>query len=399
MNAQQQALMAQAMAMSNQQGAGQRSAGGANNQQQLNQAMAMAQQMQGMGGQQQMGGINNQQQQLNQAMAMAQQMQGMGGATGGVNNQQKLNQAMAMAKQMQGMGGQQQMGGMNNQQQQLNQAMAMAQQMQGMGGQQQQMGGGMANPYASAPPAYAPPVPPMGAPFGGGGAGTVFGGGGGGGGNSGCSVQGGPTITCSFPDGSMVGWDKLRHELLLSGTGATVKVKHLPPRPTATMTTTAGAGVVGAGGGGGLDGPPPEPVEKQGMMTKLGGKKSSLLGDSWQPRLFRLTPTTISYAKDGASGAISTIPLSNGVLVQVVQSNSPAKRNRYIHCSSVYFTFLLFSVLLSPFMGLFVEYARRLNSFYLFYFVVFALNEFYIPCSSSFCMFIIIGCGICNAMK
>jgi len=73
---------------------------------------------------------------------------------------------------------------------------------------------------------------------------------------------------------------------------------------------------------------PAVPVEKTGMMTKLGWKKNAFGGDSWQLRYFRLTDTSISYAKDASSPPISVIPLNAGITVNVVNAATPARKNR-----------------------------------------------------------------------
>jgi len=74
--------------------------------------------------------------------------------------------------------------------------------------------------------------------------------------------------------------------------------------------------------------PPSEPVEKAGMMTKLGWKKNAFGADSWQSRYFRLTDTSLSYHKDPNSPPINVIPLNNGITVNVVNAATPARKNR-----------------------------------------------------------------------
>ena len=205
-------------------------------------------------------------------------------------------QQMAMAQQMAAQQGQYG-GGMTPQQQQQ---LAMAQQMGGLTPQQQQqiaMAQQMAAQYGGQPmgaaPGYAPPMAPVAA----------------------ASAADGTTITCQFPDGCLIGYDRLRNELILNGKISNTRMRQIPARPSPSY-------------GADIDAGPGVPVEKTGMMTKLGWKKTMLGGDSWQPRYFRLTDTHISYHKDPNGPAINSIPLNNGIVVNVVNAATPARKNR-----------------------------------------------------------------------
>lgn len=150
-------------------------------------------------------------------------------------------------------------------------------------------------------PGYAPPTPPMAA--GGGGDSTV--------------------ITANFPDGCLIGFDRLRNELIINGKAANTRMRLMPARPASA------AGSVSNGFGAGVSQDEPAvPVAKRGTMTKLGWKKTMLGGDSWQVRYFVLSDTTLSYAKDASGAAINTIALNSGVVVNVVNASTPARKNR-----------------------------------------------------------------------
>lgn len=195
-----------------------------------------------------------------------------------------------MAQQMAAAQGQ--YGGLTPQQQQQ---IAMAQQMAAQYGGApagQPMAG---NPYAAgAPPGYAPPVAPVAAA---------------------APAADGTTITCQFPDGCLIGYDRLRNELILNGKISNTRLRQIPARPSPSY-------------GADVDEGPGVPVEKTGMMTKLGWKKTVMGGDSWQPRFFRLTDTHLSYHKDPSGPAINSIPLNNGIVVNVVNAATPARKNR-----------------------------------------------------------------------
>ena len=215
------------------------------------------------------------------------------------HQQQQIAQAQQMAAQYGG--------GLTPQQQQQ---MAMAQQMAAQYGgapvqaapagvQYQQAAYGQpmaANPYAAGQPAYAAPGVPMAAP-----------------------ASDGTIVAVTFPDGCMIGWDRLRNELYLNGKVSNTKMKNLPARPSPEFSALTGAI---------RSDEPAVPVEKTGMMTKLGWKKNAFGGDSWQQRYFRLTDTSISYAKDASSPPISVIPLNGGITVNVVNAATPARKNR-----------------------------------------------------------------------
>jgi hypothetical protein len=186
------------------------------------------------------------------------------------------------------------------------QQIAMAQQMAaayggGAAGAPMAYGGAAGAPMAA--PGYAPPTPPMAAV--GGGDSTV--------------------ITANFPDGCLIGYDRLRNELIINGKAANTRMRMMPARPISA------AGSVSNGFGSAVaQQEPAEPVEKRGMMTKLGWKKTMLGGDSWQPRYFVLNARSLSYAKDASGQAINTIALNSGIVVNVVSASTPARKNRYV---------------------------------------------------------------------
>jgi hypothetical protein len=256
---------------------------------QQQQQLAMAQQMSAQYG----GGMTPQQQ---QQIAMAQQMSAQYG--GGMTPQQQ--QQVAMAQQMSAQYG----GGMTPQQQQQ---VAMAQQMSaqyggGMTPQQQQQMAFAQQQQGGGPPGYAPPQAPMAA----------------------ASSNDSTVVTVTFPDGCMIGWDRLRNELIMNGKTSNTRMRQMPARPLASFSTAGSYAkqeeeeVV-------------TPVEKQGMMTKLGWKKTVLGSDSWQSRFFKLTDTHLSYAKDASSPAINSIALNNGIVVNVINAATAARKNRYLH--------------------------------------------------------------------
>ena len=218
------------------------------------------------------------------------------------HQQQQIAQAQQMAAQYGG--------GLTPQQQQQ---MAMAQQMAAQYGgapvqgapagvQYQQAAYGQpvaANPYAAyGQPTYAAPGAPMAAPMA-------------------APASDGTIVAVTFPDGCMIGWDRLRNELIINGKVSNTRMRQMPARP---LMSAAGSINVEE---------PSDPVEKTGMMTKLGWKKNAFGGDSWQQRYFRLTDTSISYAKDASSPPINTIALNNGIVVNVVNAATPARKNRY----------------------------------------------------------------------
>lgn len=74
---------------------------------------------------------------------------------------------------------------------------------------------------------------------------------------------------------------------------------------------------------------PPEPVRKEGKMTKLGFKKGPLGSESWQPRFFKLDAQTLSYHKGEGSSAINTMKLTSGVTCRVVMAGDRARKDRF----------------------------------------------------------------------
>ena len=212
---------------------------------------------------------------------------------------------------------------------QQQQQLAMAQQMASQYGAGGAAAGGLPTATPAAP-GYAPPTPPAAA---GAGAGST-------------------TITVQFPDGCLLGYDRLRNELILNGKVSNTRMRMLPARPTS------------AGGGSSNAGQPAEPVEKRGMMTKLGWKKTMMGGDSWQPRYFVLSENSISYAKDASAAAISTIPLNSGIVVNVVNASTPARKNRCI---------LIYIFIILPVCG----YMSSLCTFFIIV-MLFKLNVLYI---------------------
>jgi hypothetical protein len=74
----------------------------------------------------------------------------------------------------------------------------------------------------------------------------------------------------------------------------------------------------------------PSPVEKTGMMVKLGWNKTVLGADSWQLRYFRLTATGLSYAKGPDAPIIDNIVLHKTVDCNLVEAGTAARRNRWV---------------------------------------------------------------------
>ena len=266
------------------------------------QQMAMAQQMAAQPGQNGGGLTPQQQQQLaiaqqmasltpqqRQQMAMAQQMAAQ--YSGGMTPQQQQQLALAQQQHMEAPQGPSGGGLTPEQQQQLAKAGLTPQQIQQIANSQQrvamtqQLATEYVNSQMGAAPSYAAPA------------------------------ADGTTITCQFPDGCLIGYDRLRNELILNGKISNTRMRQIPARPSPSY-------------GADIDAGPGVPVEKTGMMTKLGWKKTMLGGDSWQPRYFRLTDTHISYHKDPNGPAINSIPLNNGIVVNVVNAATPARKNR-----------------------------------------------------------------------
>jgi len=134
------------------------------------------------------------------------------------------------------------------------------------------------------------------------------------------------TISVGLPDGCLVGFDRLRNELILNGKTSTMRLPHgsIPARP-----------VLSGGGGGAI----PQgtviaeeaavAMSKTGNLTKLGWKKNFLGSESWQTRHMVLTPTSLSYHKSSGSPALGTIALSKGLKVKVANASTPARKDRF----------------------------------------------------------------------
>jgi len=133
----------------------------------------------------------------------------------------------------------------------------------------------------------------------------------------------GTTITVSFPDGCLLGYDRLRNEMIVNGKVSNTRMNNIPARPR----VGGGGGANGSGDGFAVQ-EVAVPVEKTGMMTKLGWKKDVMGFDSWQPRYFRLTDSSLSYHVDPSSPPKNTIALNAGIVVNVVSADTAARKNR-----------------------------------------------------------------------
>jgi hypothetical protein len=76
---------------------------------------------------------------------------------------------------------------------------------------------------------------------------------------------------------------------------------------------------------------PLAPISKFAWVEKLGYKKNPIIGsDSWTRRHIRLESTSIGYYENDITGVPKgSISLNPGVTLRVIQSNEPARKDRY----------------------------------------------------------------------
>lgn len=135
------------------------------------------------------------------------------------------------------------------------------------------------------------------------------------------------TIWANFPDGCIVGFHYKINELELNGKIPTNngRLRLVPARPASAAPSPPFPEEVPVVYVGEVL---PTPVDKRGMMTKLGGSKTLMGQDSWQYRFFALNAKHLSYAKDDKSPVIDAIELVPGIEVRVIDAYTPARRNR-----------------------------------------------------------------------
>lgn len=105
-----------------------------------------------------------------------------------------------------------------------------------------------------------------------------------------------------------------------NGHPSTIKLRQIPARPSSETEETLIQKEVQART------PPPEPVRKEGFMTKLGFKKTFGM-ESWQHRHFVLDGSLLQYFKDGTER--HSIQLNKGCKVRVVGADTPARKDRF----------------------------------------------------------------------
>lgn len=143
----------------------------------------------------------------------------------------------------------------------------------------------------------------------------------------------GTTITLEL-DGCFVSFDKVRRQFIVtSKTGSVTTVGQIPARPnkpsaTATVTTISDKGEKVTEP---VKEAPIVAINKTGTAEKLGHKKVPISGaPSWQVRYFKLTGTVLTYyASENDPVAKGEISLSAGCVARVIQSNEPARKDRY----------------------------------------------------------------------
>eukprot|EP01039_Chlorochromonas_danica_P007821 gene7820-8633_t len=134
-------------------------------------------------------------------------------------------------------------------------------------------------------------------------------------------------ISVDFPDGSVVSYDRVRRQLILTlanGSVATAGGGNIPARPNAPRLTTNASGQTVA-----VEDVPRAPVTRTATVMKLGFKKTPVIGtDIWNKRFIQLTENQISYHESEGSAAKGTITLVPGVEVDILQASDPARKDR-----------------------------------------------------------------------
>lgn len=135
------------------------------------------------------------------------------------------------------------------------------------------------------------------------------------------------TICVEFSDGTMVGYDKLRRTMILTGkfNGAlsTTQMGQIPARPTPSAVVGEGGKVVIA------EEAPAVARTHEASVVKLSYQKGLMGAANWQNRYLKVGETAISYHLNANTPALKSFNLSKGMEVAVVDEHTPARKDRY----------------------------------------------------------------------
>lgn len=138
-------------------------------------------------------------------------------------------------------------------------------------------------------------------------------------------------IAVDLPDGAIVSFDRVRRTLILTGSnGGITSGGGLPARPSlpkSLRSASSGAAVEEVA-------PEPEvplePVSRVVTVMKLGYKKTPFIhSDIWNKRVLLLEESTLSYHEAEGSPPKGVIELNPGCEVNIIQSGTPARKDRY----------------------------------------------------------------------
>jgi hypothetical protein len=145
-------------------------------------------------------------------------------------------------------------------------------------------------------------------------------------------------IAVDLPDGAIVSFDRVRRTLILTGSGGAITSGGgLPARPNLPSSQRSAA-IAGAGAVAGMEevAPEPEPevplepVSRVVTVMKLGYKKAPIIhSDIWNKRVLLLEGSTLSYHEAECSPPKGVIELNPGCLVNIIQADTPARKDRY----------------------------------------------------------------------
>jgi len=137
-------------------------------------------------------------------------------------------------------------------------------------------------------------------------------------------------LATDMGDGSICSFDRVRRQFIITAKGgAVITVGSIPARPNPPNAGAASGSATGAAAAA-----PAEkltPVTKTGFADKLGHRKQPITGAAiWNRRYMKLTANELIY-QVGENDATpkGTIDLNPGCQVRVVQSNEPARKDRY----------------------------------------------------------------------
>jgi hypothetical protein len=133
------------------------------------------------------------------------------------------------------------------------------------------------------------------------------------------------TICVDLPDGSLISFDRIRRQFILTlKNGSLMSCGQIPVRPNPPSVFQVGGVSVA------VEAPKSVPVRKTVTCKKLGYKKAPVIHSAiWNQRFVALDHDTVTYHANEGAPAKGTICLKPGCTTRVIQSHEPARKDRY----------------------------------------------------------------------